>query len=442
MTSEQGRYRSHAASLPPRRPCRRALRGRGAGRSRPVLRPHHASDGAAGRASSSTTGSTTDSIILAVVGVAARAVLVRAERVAWSLMAIGLVPRGPPATSPYTFAYGDYPPYPSVADAFYLAFYPLAYVALILLVRTRVSRPNASVWFDGLAAALATAAVGAALLVDLVHETTGGSTGGCGHQPLLPARRRAPPRDRRRGLLADPLAPGPGLGRDRRGARRDGRGRLRLPVPDRRRHLRRRHGRGRALARLDAPDRARRLAARPARAGRRAVRPAASRHARVRRALGARNPRLRPLRATERAGGRPCGRGGPRRLPAHGSHLPRKHAHPRREPGAGRDGLAHRARQPPQAPGRPRACLHRSGADAVRPGHLRPRRVQALQRLVRPPGRRCAAPPARRQAGVDPGAPWSDVPPRRRRVLRPRGRTGGRGERARARGRGCARRGG
>ncbi len=112
-------------------------------------------------------------IVLSVAGVAARAVLVRAERGAWTVMALGLASWAA-GDLIYTFGYEE-PPYPSIADVFYLGFYPLAYVALLMLVRARVSRPNASVWLDGLAAALATAAVGAAILVDLVHETTGGS---------------------------------------------------------------------------------------------------------------------------------------------------------------------------------------------------------------------------------------------------------------------------
>jgi two-component system, cell cycle response regulator len=112
--------------------------------------------------------------LLAVVGVAARAALVRAERTAWILMAVGLVGWAAGELT-YTFAFDGEPPFPSIADAFYLSFYPLAYVALLLLVRGRVSQPNRSVWLDGLAAALAAAAIGAAVLVDIVHETTGGS---------------------------------------------------------------------------------------------------------------------------------------------------------------------------------------------------------------------------------------------------------------------------
>jgi hypothetical protein len=46
------------------------------------------------------------------------------------------------------------PPYPSASDALWLAYYPAAYVSLVLLVRDRVERFRASVWLDGLIGAL------------------------------------------------------------------------------------------------------------------------------------------------------------------------------------------------------------------------------------------------------------------------------------------------
>ena len=62
-----------------------------------------------------------------------------------------------------------------MADAFYLAFYPLCYVGLLLLVRRHVADFNRSLWLDGLTAALGAAALGAAVLVELVLKTTDGS---------------------------------------------------------------------------------------------------------------------------------------------------------------------------------------------------------------------------------------------------------------------------
>ena len=100
------------------------------------------------------------------VGVLARVVLVREERLAWSLIGAGAL----------AWAIGDIywwlalsgrteVPVPSIADAFYLAFYPLLYAGLVLLLRARVRRFHASQWLDGLAAALIVAAVGVAALM-------------------------------------------------------------------------------------------------------------------------------------------------------------------------------------------------------------------------------------------------------------------------------------
>jgi diguanylate cyclase (GGDEF)-like protein len=67
------------------------------------------------------------------------------------------------------------PPYPSIADLLYLLFYPCAYVSLMLNARSRVKGFVASVWLDGLIGVLAIAAVGAAVVVPQVADTTGGS---------------------------------------------------------------------------------------------------------------------------------------------------------------------------------------------------------------------------------------------------------------------------
>ena len=59
----------------------------------------------------------------------------------------------------------DPEPYPSIADVFYLGFYPLLYVAVLGVVRARVPRLQASMWLDGVVAALGTAAVAVAVLL-------------------------------------------------------------------------------------------------------------------------------------------------------------------------------------------------------------------------------------------------------------------------------------
>jgi diguanylate cyclase (GGDEF)-like protein len=66
--------------------------------------------------------------------------------------------------------------YPSFADVAFLAFYLLLYVGIVLLLRSRRGTVAGTLWLDGLTAALAAAALGAAVLVELVLENTDGPT--------------------------------------------------------------------------------------------------------------------------------------------------------------------------------------------------------------------------------------------------------------------------
>ncbi len=67
------------------------------------------------------------------------------------------------------------PPYPSLADVGYLAFYPLAALGLGLLVRARAREVDWRLWMDGAIAALGTAALGAAFVFDFVAGQTDSS---------------------------------------------------------------------------------------------------------------------------------------------------------------------------------------------------------------------------------------------------------------------------
>ena len=67
-------------------------------------------------------------------------------------------------------------PYPSPADVGYLAFYPLAYIGLAMLVRARAHEIKWRLWMDGLIAALGTAALGTAFVFDFVAEKATGTT--------------------------------------------------------------------------------------------------------------------------------------------------------------------------------------------------------------------------------------------------------------------------
>jgi diguanylate cyclase (GGDEF)-like protein len=70
---------------------------------------------------------------------------------------------------------GKTPAVPSIADVFYIGFYPLAYVATVQLLRSalgRLSRPN---WLDGVVAGLGAAAVCAAFAFHSIVHAAGGS---------------------------------------------------------------------------------------------------------------------------------------------------------------------------------------------------------------------------------------------------------------------------
>ena len=65
---------------------------------------------------------------------------------------------------------------PSLADAFYLGFFPLAYLSLMLLIRRGNAGSLLKTALDGLIAGLGAASLSAAYLFDSVRDTTGGGT--------------------------------------------------------------------------------------------------------------------------------------------------------------------------------------------------------------------------------------------------------------------------
>ena len=65
-------------------------------------------------------------------------------------------------------------PYPSLSDGLWLGFYPLMYVALVLLVRERVTHFRPSMWLDGLIGALATAGLAIGLLWPSLEQASEG----------------------------------------------------------------------------------------------------------------------------------------------------------------------------------------------------------------------------------------------------------------------------
>jgi diguanylate cyclase (GGDEF)-like protein len=111
-------------------------------------------------------------MVLACVILGSRAALVPKDRAAWLVFTA--------ATAAWTFgelwsAFARPESFPSLADVGFLAFYPLAYVGLVLLLRGMATSFGGMLWLDGLAAALTAGALASAALVDAVLETTEGS---------------------------------------------------------------------------------------------------------------------------------------------------------------------------------------------------------------------------------------------------------------------------
>src|SRR4051794_30040598 len=99
------------------------------------------------------------------------------ERAAWFLMGAGLRAwAGGEINWVNMLAYDTDPPYPSVADRLYHAFYPASYTALLLLARSRTDSFRSSLWLDGGIAALTVAALVATLAFEPIVNATGGTT--------------------------------------------------------------------------------------------------------------------------------------------------------------------------------------------------------------------------------------------------------------------------
>jgi two-component system cell cycle response regulator len=112
-------------------------------------------------------------MVLATAVVGSRVVLVARDRLAWAAFTAAL--------ASWTFGelwWAAMKPesYPSLADLGYLGFYPLTYVGMVLLLRSRARGIGGALWLDGLIASLAAASLAAAVLVQLVLESTEGST--------------------------------------------------------------------------------------------------------------------------------------------------------------------------------------------------------------------------------------------------------------------------
>jgi two-component system cell cycle response regulator len=112
-------------------------------------------------------------MVLACVIAGSHAYLVQRERIAWTVITA--------AIACWTFGeiwYAAFAPetYPSMADLGYILFYPLLYVGIVLLLRSRARTIAGTLWLDGATAALAAGAFGAAVIFEIVTDATHGAT--------------------------------------------------------------------------------------------------------------------------------------------------------------------------------------------------------------------------------------------------------------------------
>lgn len=99
-------------------------------------------------------------MVVAALACSARALLVQRERWAWTLLAIGI--GGYSAAQVYWVVWLEplvEPPFPSLADGFWIALYPLGFVALVLIAHSRLRGFHVGIWLDGIVGGTALAAL-------------------------------------------------------------------------------------------------------------------------------------------------------------------------------------------------------------------------------------------------------------------------------------------
>jgi diguanylate cyclase (GGDEF)-like protein len=105
----------------------------------------------------------------------ARAVLMRDQRVAWIAFGLGLL-SWTAGDLYWTLALSDLDrtPYPSAADAGYLAALPCFYAGIAILIKRRIGHFTTASWLDGAIGGLAAAAIGTAVLAPALVGLTEG----------------------------------------------------------------------------------------------------------------------------------------------------------------------------------------------------------------------------------------------------------------------------
>ena len=107
-----------------------------------------------------------------------RATQVRRDRTAWRFLAAASTAYLAGNLGYYLhYQFFETIPYPSWSDAGWVVFYPLAYVALFLMLRGRVPRTNPSMWLDGIITGLTFAAFAVAFVLGAALRATEGGFG-------------------------------------------------------------------------------------------------------------------------------------------------------------------------------------------------------------------------------------------------------------------------
>jgi diguanylate cyclase (GGDEF)-like protein len=125
--------------------------------------------------------------LLACCSIFLRVVRVERERRAWTLLAVGLTSFCLGSLL-WASVWAQQPEVevPSPADAMWLAFFPAAYAAIVSLLRRSFVRAPASMWLDGLLAALAFSSIGIAVIFHPLVESGTGSTAAVASQVAYP----------------------------------------------------------------------------------------------------------------------------------------------------------------------------------------------------------------------------------------------------------------
>jgi diguanylate cyclase (GGDEF)-like protein len=115
----------------------------------------------------------------AVLAALRAAVVYDRQRAGWTAMAVALAlfAAGNLVWTTYV-QFMDPVPFPSLQDALFLPFYPIAYVGIFLLARDALPRRGSSaVWLDGIIAALGVAALGAVTIIATIDRENTGDRG-------------------------------------------------------------------------------------------------------------------------------------------------------------------------------------------------------------------------------------------------------------------------